>query len=241
MEKNNMATAAVWGIFIGVGIAFAGLSLSNALYKARLADRYVSVKGLAEREVPADLAIWPITFKEAGDNLVELQARIDSSRETIATFLEKTGFKRSEISLSAPRITDTQAEHDNEGGTRPKFRYVAKATVTLRASDVAAVKKAIEKSGELVGQGIALGAEDYNTRTEFLFTNLNRIKPEMIEAATMSAREAAGKFAKDSGSKVGKIRTASQGLFTITNRDDNSPDLKLVRVVTTVDYYLVDE
>ena len=111
----------------------------------------------------------------------------------------------------------------------------------MRSLDVAAVKKAIEKSGDLVGQGIVLGAEQWNSRTEFLFTGLNRVKPEMIEAATMSAREAAEKFAKDSGSTVGKIRTATQGLFTITNRDENSPDLKLVRVVTTVEYYLVDQ
>jgi uncharacterized protein len=241
MEKNGMVTAAVWGIFIGIGIAFAGLTLSNAIYKARLADRYVSVKGLAEREVPADLVIWPVTFKEAGDDLMELKARIDVRRETIAAFLEGAGFKRSEVSYSAPRITDTQAESDHEGGSRPKFRYVAQATVTLRSQDVASVKKAIEKSGELVGQGIVLGAEDWHGRTEFLFTGLNHIKPEMIETATMSAREAAEKFAKDSGSTVGKIRTATQGLFTITNRDENSPDLKLVRVVTTVEYYLVDQ
>ncbi len=98
----------------------------------------------------------------------------------------------------------------------------------------------MEQSGKLVKQGIVL-ANSYGRGTEFLFTGLNRIKPAMIAEATKNARKAAEQFAQDSGSKVGSIRKARQGLFTIRNRDMNSPDLKIVRVVTTVEYFLKDE
>jgi hypothetical protein len=241
MERNSLSVSVLWGLSIGIGIALAGLVMSNALYKARTAERYVSVRGLAEREVDADLVIWPITFKEAGNDLVELQKRIDEKREIISAFLESNGFKREDISYSAPRITDTQAERYEGGKSDFAFRYVAQATVTLRSHDVASVKKTIEQSGVLVGKGVVLAEETWENRTQFLFTGLNKIKPEMIEAATRNAREAAIKFAKDSGSEVGKIRKATQGLFEINDRDPNSPDRKLVRVVTTVEYYLVDK
>jgi hypothetical protein len=105
---------------------------------------------------------------------------------------------------------------------------------------VPAVKTAAEKAGELIGKGIVLVGENYGRTTEFLFTGLNDIKPAMIQEATKNAHTAAEQFAKDSGSKVGKIKNASQGLFTITDRDMNTPDKKNVRVVTTVEYYLND-
>lgn len=228
------------GLLIGLGIAIAGFSIGNAIYKSRLAERTVSVKGLAEKEVDADLAIWPITFKETGNDLSLLQKSIDAKREVITQFLESSGFPRTEISYSASKINDTQAEMYANPTARPVFRYVAQATVTLRSNNVAGVKKTIENSGTLITKGIGL-AENWENRTQFLFTGLNAIKPEMIETATKSAREAAEKFAKDSESKVGKIRSATQGLFEITDRDPNSPDRKKVRVVTKVDYYLVDQ
>ncbi len=98
----------------------------------------------------------------------------------------------------------------------------------------------MEKSAELVGKGIVIAAQNWDTPTEFLFTSLNQIKPDMIDTATKNAREAAEKFAQDSDSRVGKIRRASQGYFSISERDRNSPDKRVVRVVTTVDYFLVD-
>jgi hypothetical protein len=239
-EGKSLSTSVLWGLTIGIGIAIAGLAIGNAFYKARAAERYVSVRGLAEREVDANLVIWPITFKEASNDLVDLQKGIEEKRELIAAFLEANGFKRRDLSYSAPRITDTQAERNEGTKSRSLFRYVAQATVTLRSQDVTSVKKTMEQSGSLVGKGVVLAEETWENRTQFLFAGLNKIKPEMIEAATKSAREAAIKFAKDSGSEVGKIRKATQGLFEITDRDHNSPDRKLIRVVTTVEYYLVD-
>ena len=236
MEKQGFLTTAV----LSLSIAIAGISMGYGFYKGRASDRYVTVKGLAEREVEADLAIWPITFNVAGNDLTLIQKGIDSSRETITSFLKDAGFKPEEFSYSAPKITDTQTERQYGNVPQSPYRYVAQATVTTRTKNVLQIRKTMEDSGKLVGKGIVLAAESWQTPTEFIFTALNDIKPEMIEEATKDARKAAEKFAMDSGSQVGKIRNASQGYFSISDRDRNSPELKIVRVVTTIEYYLVD-
>jgi len=239
MQNFTNSNAAILGLSIGLGILFAGLFISNALYKSRVADRYVTVKGLAEKEMDADLAIWPITYKDAGNDLLALQKSIDEKRGLISDFLIEKGFKEEDINHSAPKITDTYAEgyYGNQQLQGPRYRI--QKTVTLRSSNVELVKQTMEKSGELVAKGIAM-SENWENRTEFLFTNLNQIKPEMIREATINAREAAETFAEDSGSKIGKIRKATQGFFSINDRDANSPDRKIIRVVTTMEYYLVD-
>lgn len=239
MDQKSIWNASVMGLAVGLGILVAGLSLSQALYKARAADRYVTVKGLAEREMPANLAFWPVTFKVAADDLGVLQKAIDNKRKTIVSFLVNLGFQEAEISHASPKIVDTKAEQHYGEKRVNAFRYIAQTTVTLRSENVKLVKASMEKSGDLVRKGIVL-ADTWEGRSEFLFTDLNKIKPEMIEEATVNARQAAEQFAKDSGSQVGKIRTASQGFFSIADRDRNSPDFKKIRVVTTVQYYLVD-
>ena len=163
-----------------------------------------------------------------------------AKRQAVRQFLVEAGFAEEELSQSAPRIRDTQSEISYGQQAPPKFRYIAQATVLLRTGKVPLVKQTVEKSGELIGKGIVLVGENYGRTTEYLFTGLNMVKPEMIREATKNARAAAEQFAKDSGSKVGKIKTATQGLFTISDRDMNSPDKKQVRVVTTVEYYLSD-
>ena len=238
MQGNTLA-ALVLGALVGLGIASAGFATAGALRDVRESQRSVAVKGLAEREVDADLAIWPVTFKETGDDLAELQRRVDAKREVVAAFLVESGFPREEISFAVPRIMDRQAEAMGQPGRPAGPRYLEQATVIVRSRNVAAVKKAMDRAGLLVARGVML-AQDWENRPQFLFNGLNAIKPEMIEQATLSAREAAAKFAKDSGSKVGKIRSASQGLFTVSDRDPNSPERKVVRVVTTVDYFLGD-
>jgi hypothetical protein len=235
MNKLSSSSAAILGISIGLGIIIGSFLLSNALFKARATERFVTVKGLAEREVDANLAIWPITFKDVGNDLIELQKTVEKRRRVITDFLLEKGFARENISYSAPKITDAQADY--YGNNRPSYRYRVQSTVTLRTSRVEEVKQSIEESGELVGKGIVM-ADNWDSRATFSFTNLNKIKPEMIREATINAREAAGTFAEDSGSKVGKIRKASQGYFTINDRDQNSPDKKIVRVVTTMEFFL---
>lgn len=234
-KENFWAT-----LVIGVSIAVAGLSIGIGFYQGRSSDRYVTVKGLAEREVNADLAIWPITFKVTENNLSIVQKGIDKGREIITRFLIESGFNQDEISYSAPKITDMEAERRYGNEVMSQYRYIAQTTVTVRSRNVELTSKSIEKSGKLVGEGIVLAAENWQAPTEFLFTSLNEIKPEMIEEATKDARRAAEKFAKDSGSKVGKIRNATQGYFSIEDRDRNSPQVKKIRVVTSVQYFLID-
>jgi uncharacterized protein len=236
LQDSSFKNYVVVGLLIGLGLAIAGISIGVGQYKARTADRYVTVKGLAEREVDADLAIWPITFKVTDNTLGAIHQQIEKKRKVIKQFLQDAGFEESQISFSAPKIKDLEAER--YGNQVIPFRYVAQSTVTTRSTDVHLVKKTMEKSGVLVSSGIVFGEENWQTPTEFLFTALNKIKPEMIEEATQNARQAAEKFALDSGSDVGNIRNAYQGLFTIEERDRNSPERKIVRVVTTIQYYL---
>lgn len=236
MLKENFWSAVV----IGGCIAIAGLCIGIGFYQGRSNDRYVTVKGLAEREVNADLAIWPITFKVTENDLRIVQKGIDKGRITITKFLTEAGFNQNDISYSAPKITDMEAERRYGNEVMSQYRYIAQTTVTVRSKNVDLASKSIEQSGKLVGEGIVLAAENWQAPTEFLFTSLNDIKPEMIEEATKDARKAAEKFAKDSGSKVGKIRNATQGYFSIEDRDRNSPQVKKIRVVTSVQYFLVD-
>jgi len=235
MHRNGTGQA----IVVGICLAIAGIAIGYGFYKGRAADRYVTVKGLAEKEVKADLAIWPITFQVTGNDLTRIQGGIEEGREIVTGFLTDAGFRREDIAYSPPRIRDLEAEYRGSDARTP-YRYVAEATVTTRSRAVDLVKKTMEASGDLVGEGILLAPESWQNATEFLFTALNDIKPEMIEEATKNAREAAGKFAEDSGSRTGKIRHATQGYFSIQDRDRNSPDVKKVRVVTTVEYFLVD-
>jgi len=236
-KDRGIITAAA---LLTLGILLGGIAIGSGFYFSRISDRFVTVKGLAEREVDADLAIWPVTFRVTGDELSAIQGEIDEKRDLVTDYLKSAGFTASEISCSAPKIHDTRTEDRYRHGALPEKRYIANTTVTVRSSNVPLIKSTMESSADLVGTGVAIAAENWETPTEFLFMGLNSIKPDMIETATRNAREAAEKFAQDSGSKVGKIRRANQGYFSITDRDRNSPDKKQVRVVTTVEYFLID-
>jgi hypothetical protein len=153
--------------------------------------------------------------------------------------LKKSGFTDDDISVSPPGITDRQAQGYMDS-SKIKFRYTANSTISVYSDKVDAVRTAMKKLVELGKQGIVIAGHDYEARTQFLFTNLNRIKPAMIEEATKNARQVAEKFAKDSNSKLGKIKKARQGQFSINDRDTNTPFVKKVRVVSTLEYYLSD-
>ena len=226
-------------LVIAAGLALGGWFVGRGLLVARASDRYVTVKGLAERDVPANLALWPIVLTETADDLVTLQGRVEASQAKIVAFLDQQGFPAEERSIGAPRITDREAQgYVPQGGQRLE-RYVAEATVTVRTGKIDAAREAMARSGELVKQGVAL-IRSYEYDTQYLFTGLEEIKPEMIAEATRDARRAAEQFAEDSGSAVGAIRSAQQGYFSIEDRDRFSPEHKKVRVVTTIEYFLED-
>ncbi|MEX0608131.1 MAG: SIMPL domain-containing protein [Balneolaceae bacterium] len=136
-------------------------------------------------------------------------------------------------------VTDKSAQRYG-GGNDSQFRYVATQTVTVYSENVTEVRAIMNKMADLGKQGVALSGDEYQVQTEYLFTRLNEIKPQMIEEATKEAREVATKFAEDSNSKLGKIKTAAQGQFSISPRDNNNPHIKNIRVVSTVVYYLSD-
>jgi hypothetical protein len=233
MRSNQSGQSTLAALLVAAGIAFAGWAVADGLLKFRTADRYVSVKGLAEREVPADLVVWPIGYIEAGNDLAVIYQQTQAHARLIAEFLKQQGLGTAEQSLSTPRIQDNQA--DNYGQQHAN-RYKAEVTYTVRTSDVAAVKKAMEQSGELVKSGVAFMS--YANPPEFRYTKLNELKPELLAEATKNARRAAEQFAQDSASVVGNIRNASQGQISIEDRDTGTPDIKRIRVVTTIDYEL---
>ena len=239
MNNKRITEAIVLGAFLCLGLIVLGYLISNSIIQIKGLDRTVTVKGLSEREMPANRAIWPIKFSEADNDLSHLYSVIQQKTELIIAFLKKNGFEENEISILAPAILDRQAQGYVDPN-KVKFRYTASSTITVYTTKVDSIRETMKKLVELGKQGIAIGGQDYQTRTEYLFTELNRIKPEMIEAATKKAREVAEKFAKDSDSRLGKIKRARQGQFSINNRDSNTPYIKKIRVVSTLEYYLSD-
>ncbi|MGZ8928228.1 MAG: SIMPL domain-containing protein [Methylobacter sp.] len=239
MNPTNRVNALILGISIFLGLTALGYLLGRAAIDFKEYERSITVKGLSERELPADVVIWPIVFTESSNDLGPLYNSIEASKKSIEAFLVSKGITVAEISNSLPSITDKSAQ-EFSNAQKAEFRYVAIQTVTVYSSNVSIVRKAMNELSELGKSGIAFKGEDFQNQTEYLFTDLNKIKPEMIQETTTKAREVALKFAEDSSSKLGKIKQASQGQFSIEPRDKNNPHIKKIRVVSTVEYYLSD-
>lgn len=234
---NNL-TAAVLGLCVAAGLALGGWFVGNGFVEARSLERSVEVKGLAEREVPADTAIWPLQIVVAGNELEPLLAQLEQQGRQVRAFLTLRGFEEDEITVSPPSITDRLAQA--YGDQNVKFRYSVSQVITVFTDAIAAVRSAGDELLELGKAGIVLNQDQYQYQPQYLFNGLNEIKPAMIEEATRNAREVAQKFAADSDSRLGKIRSARQGQFSISDRDSNNPHIKKVRVVSTLEYYLAD-
>ena len=239
MKNDSLKSSIALGLFLLAGMIALGFLLNSAITNFRLMDRTVTVKGLSEREVPADVAVWPIRFQEADNDLIELSMKIEANNQLIIDFLTVEGFRRDEITIAAPAIQDRQANLYGDA-SNISFRFVSSSTITVYSTNVDLVVATTKKMVDLAKKGVAITNDQYSDRTRFLFQGLNYIKPEMIEEATRNARVAAERFAKDSGSSIGRIRKARQGQFTISDRDEGTPYIKRVRVVTTVDYLLTD-
>ena len=239
MATHNRIAALILGVSIAIGLALGGKFLADAAIAHKLLERTVTVKGLSQQEYPADIVIWPIKFTTANNNLAKLYQDVDAKAQLINQFLLDGGVEQSEISLAPPAINDKSA-HQYGGGQRPEFRYTASQTVTVYSKNISQVRDMMSGLSQLGKKGIVFATEDYDARVDYLFTRLNEVKPDMIEEATNKARETALKFASDSQSTLGKIKRASQGQFSISNRDKNNPHIKRVRVVSTVEYYLAD-
>ena len=225
-------------LILAIGLMVGGTFVQNGLRKLSTRNRVVTVKGLAEMEVKADKVTWPLVYKVLGNDMSVLYNEIKGSNLKITEFLKSKGIKDEEISINAPEIIDTQAERYNSS-VQP-YRYNVTTVITVTSKQVDLVRKLINEQSELLKQGIAIISGEYRYNVTYAYTSLNDIKPKMIEEATKNARMAAEKFAKDSESSLGSIQKAYQGQFSIENRDEYTPYIKQVRVVTTIDYTLED-
>jgi hypothetical protein len=228
---------AVLGALLALGLGIFGLEIGAAVKKGREFDRYFTVRGLSEREVKATLVIWPIRFSVGSNDLPSLQGEMEKARSVVMEFLKENNISIDDCVFGLPSISD-RADERREREPTILPRYNAVMTLVVRSKNVDVVKAAIQKSEILVAKGIPLISDDYGHKIEFLYDGINAIKPAMIEEATANARAAAQKFAQDSKATVGKIRRATQGVVEIEDRDVASPELKIVRVVTTIDFFI---
>ena len=228
-------------LILAIGLFLAGGAISQGIVKFKEMDRTVTAKGLSEKEVKADKVTWPLKFKELSNNPVDLYETIEKDMRIIVDFLKANGISDEEITQAPPSIVDQQANM-SYSSEQVRYRYKANCVVTVVSENVDLVRKLVSKQAELMRQGVTIVGNEYdeNSGVTYEFTGLNEIKPEMIAEATYNARKTAERFAEDSESELGKIRTADQGQFSIVDRDQNTPWLKNVRVVTTVIYYLKD-
>jgi len=235
---TTQRTAWILGACFSFSLIAASFTLGQQLLSMKSLERTVQVKGLSERDIAADTVIWPIKFTDVGNDLPTLVSSVERKNEQVIAFLKLHGFSPEEISVSIPAILDRQAGYHDSNPNQPRF--TASSIVTVYSTHVDMAHGAMQKLIELSKNGIAIAGQDYDSRAEFLFSGLNSIKSAMIEEATRNAREVAEKFADNSNSRVGKIKQANQGQFTISDRDSSTPHIKKIRVVTSIDYYLAD-
>lgn len=238
IEHNKILAYAILGIAIGVGLLLLGIEIKRGFNDISENRRIVSVRGLSEQEVYANSVTWPIVSKEVGNDLPSIYDNLEATNKIILEFLKANGISDEEISVNAPQVVDLQAERYSSGPA--PFRYNVTNVVVVTSSKVEAVNALIKRQVELLKQGVAIVAGDYQYQIQYEYTDLNSIKPDMIAEATKNAREAAKKFAEDSHSKLGKIKSASQGQFSIEDRDQYTPYIKHIRVVNYVEYFLDD-
>ena len=233
----DKVSALLLGFALVVSSVVLGFSADRVMKDFKSGERSVIVKGLSEKEVQADVMIFPIIFSRANNDLNALYKELEADGEKVFEFLEKLGLAKEDMSFAPPTVNDRLSELYGEN-QKATYRYVGSGRVLIYTKNVEKGREALEKIVKLGMDGIVIRINQYEV--EYIYTQLNAIKPQMIEEATLNAREAAAKFAKDSQSQLGKIKRATQGQFSISDRDKNTPYIKNVRVVSTVEYYLED-
>jgi uncharacterized protein len=240
-NKTNILPAAV----LALGIALSGFFAGNALVKSRLGFRTITVKGLSERDVKADLGFWPIRFVANGATLEEARTKLKANEASVINYLTTQKFATTEFQVQNVQVQDKLLEsynnQINEGA-----RYVLTEDILVRSNDVEKIAIAARGISELLSQGLIFSSDAYNSGPTFMFTKLNDLKPQLLSEATQRAKEAALKFANESGSKVGKIQNANQGIIEVNpaieipNENGDKQIDKKVRVVTTITYFIKD-
>jgi hypothetical protein len=227
-------------VILSASIVLAGYFVGNMQKTGKAFDRSVQVKGLSEREVKADLAVWPINITLTGNDLQLLKDELEKQNKSVKSFFISQGFTADEVTSGTTNISDSRAVLYGNENRGPEFRYIAISEFTIRTKEIEKLQGALTGSLELISNGILINSKNSWQPIQYSYSGLNQIKPSMIEEATRNAREVAEKFAKDSNSKVGKIKNAQQGQFSISDLDQNTGYVKVVRVVSTIEYYLED-
>lgn len=235
MGKSNILSATI----IAAGIVVLGFCLKSGIDNFVNKGRNVEVKGLAEREVEANKVTWPITIKETGNDLQGLYNTISTKTKVIKRFLVSNGVKDDEIFENAPSVTDYMSQ--GSYNQKSLYRYTISASMTVVSKDVQKIRKITAKQGELLSEGVAIVSQsdwDNDSRPTYEFTGFKEMKPEMVAEAIENAQKTAEQFARNSHSEIDKIVTADQGYFEIVDRDENTPYIKNIRVVTHITYSL---
>ena len=229
-------------LMLSIGIALGGFFPGYYYYRAKSDANFVTVKGLAEMDVKADLGVWDIKYVVTGNDLAVSQSKMTAQQEIITSFLKKLGFNDNEIIAQRTETNDLMA-NPYRSDSQNSFRYILTQSIQVKSTDVDLIEKAVNSTGILISKGIVFDNNSYMP-VSYIFTKINDIKPQMLEAATKNAMAAANEFAKSSNTKVGKIRKANQGVFSILPREQtaNATEMnrieKKVRVVSTIEYYL---
>jgi hypothetical protein len=227
------ASSVVAALLVAFGLAAAGYFVGQGISERSSGRRIISVKGLSEREVPASVATWTIGYAANGNELSEINKKLAESTKAVAAFLKEAGFAEADLAVQPPSLQDTTMEVREKDVPPPPERYKAYQSVLLRTSKVDLIKPALASASNLMVSGVLLsGKSDPN----YIFNQVNEIKPGMIQEATKNARIAAEQFSRDSQTTLGKLRSATQGWFQIENRDAATPERKVVRVVVDVEY-----
>lgn len=227
---------AVLGALLALGLAIFGVLIGRAVQRGREFDRFLTVRGLSEREVKATVALWPLHFVVTAEELPGLKVEMERARETVQAFLRAQQIPAEDITVGLPQVID-RVDRDYGQAASNVPRYKAVVALVVRSAAVDVVKRAIQNVDQLLDQGVRLGGGEHGGGPEFSFGGVNEIKPSMIEEATANARAAAQKFAQDSKARVGAIRRATQGVIEVGDIDVASPERKIVRVVTTVEFF----
>lgn len=221
---------------LAIAVVLLGLCLKSGIDNFTNKDRRVTVKGLSEIEVDADKVTWPILSRELGNDLPDLYVKIGQTQDAIKQFLVSNGIKEDEISINAPTVIDMNANQYSEN--RSPYRYNITSSMTVTSGNVKLVRSLIDRQGELLKEGIAIINDQYDARVTYEYVSFAAMKPKMMEEAIKNAEATARQFAENSNSKLNKIISADQGQFTISDRDNYTPYIKKVRVVTTITYSL---
>jgi hypothetical protein len=231
------------GGLIGLGVACGGFLAGESLVKSRLGFRTVTVKGLAEREVKANLGFWPVRFVATGPTLEDARTALEKSQGSVKAFLNAQGFTDQDMQVSNIQVEDKLAGYNNQG-VPPELRFVLTEDILVKSSEVDKLAAAARMIGDLLKSGVVFSSDAYNAGPSYIFTNVNELKGDMLTEATRRAREAADKFAAESGARVGDIQNANQGIIEINPAVEIPNSLpekqvnKKVRVVTTITYFL---